>query len=153
MDRKDRSDYLSGDENSRGRGDMGDAGGARVGGPTAAPREASEGERGASKGPSSQPVKEGLEGAIFEGSQAGSSGAKGGGQSLGAGSEASRGTHEKQGQDASTGSCGAEGGSPRGGSDRLGSEPLGRDREHLSGYGVKGGAPKTSSDKREPTKD
>ena len=151
MDRKDKSDYLSGDENSRGRGDMGDAGGARVGGPTPASRSASEGES-ESAGPSSRPVKEGLEGAIFEGEKGGAkSSAKGGGQSLGAGSEASRGTHEKQGMDASTGSGGDEGGSPRGGSERLGSEPLGRDREHLSGYGGKGGAPKTSSDKREPT--
>ncbi len=148
MDRKDKSDYLSGDENSRGRGDMGDAGGARVGGATPASRSASEGD--ASTGPSSRPVKEGLEGAIFEGSQGGARDQKGGGQSLGAGSEASRGTHEKQGTDASTGSGGDEGGSPRGGSDRLGSEPLGRNREHLSGYGGKGGAPKESSDKREP---
>ena len=34
--------------------------------------------------------------------------------------------------------------------DRAGSEPLGREREHLSGYGGAGGAPKTSSDRREP---
>lgn len=34
--------------------------------------------------------------------------------------------------------------------DRAGSEPLGREREHQSGYGGAGGAPKTSSDRREP---
>lgn len=34
--------------------------------------------------------------------------------------------------------------------DRAGSEPLGREREHESGYGGKGGEPKTSSDQREP---
>ena len=34
--------------------------------------------------------------------------------------------------------------------ERAGSEPLGREREHLSGYGGAGGAPKTSSDRREP---
>ena len=33
---------------------------------------------------------------------------------------------------------------------RRGSEPLtGRDREHVSGYGGKGGEPRTSSDQRE----
>ncbi len=34
--------------------------------------------------------------------------------------------------------------------ERPGSEPLDRDREHTSGYGGEGGAPRTSSDTREP---
>jgi len=34
--------------------------------------------------------------------------------------------------------------------ERAGSEPIGREREHVSGYGGKGGEPKTSSDQREP---
>lgn len=34
--------------------------------------------------------------------------------------------------------------------DPAGSEPLGREREHKSGYGGDGGTPKTSSDQREP---
>lgn len=38
--------------------------------------------------------------------------------------------------------------------DRQGSEPLeGRTEEHVGGYGGKGGAPRTSSDKREQPKD
>ena len=34
--------------------------------------------------------------------------------------------------------------------DRAGSEPVDRQREHLSGYGGEGGSPKSSSDVREP---
>lgn len=34
--------------------------------------------------------------------------------------------------------------------ERAGSEPLGRERQHQSGYGGEGGKPKTSSDSREP---
>ena len=145
MDRKDKSEYLSGDENARGRGDLGDAGGSQVGRPTPAPREAAE--PGASKkGPSSSTTKEGLEGAVLNEIDSGDR------QSMGSGAEAARGLHAKQGMDRSTGSGTGEeaGGSPRGGSERHGSEPLGREREHKSSYGGEGGAPRTSSDKREP---
>ena len=71
-------------------------------------------------------------------------------KSLGAGSEAAQGVHGAQ----SGSDPGARPETGRGddaaGTDRAGSEPLGREREHLSGYGGHGGAPKTSSDAREP---
>ena len=62
--------------------------------------------------------------------------------SLGSGNEAAAGMHGAQnaGQGAST--------APDSG--RVGSEPLPRDREHKGGYGGEGGAPRTSSDTREP---
>jgi hypothetical protein len=146
----EKKEYLSGDENSRGRGDMGDEGGAKVGRPTPAPREA---EGAASKGPSSRTTPEGLEGAIHE-TDAGDRGAQREEKSFGSGSEAARSTHGKQGRDTSTGSGAGEqeGGSSRGDSERLGSEPLARDREHKGSYGGEGGAPRTSSDTREPRK-
>ena len=144
----EKKEYLSGDENSRGRGDMGDEGGAKVGRPTPAPRESGE---GSSAGPSSRTTPEGLEGAIHE-TDAGSRDGQRDEQSFGSGAEAARATHGRQGQDTSMGSGPDEqhGGSPRGGSERLGSEPLARDREHKGSYGGEGGAPRTRSDKREP---
>ena len=144
----EKKEYLSGDENSRGRGDMGDQGGAKVGRPTPAPREAGE---AAGAGPSSRTTSEGLEGAIHE-TDAGNRGGQRDEQSFGSGAEASRASHGRQGQDSSTGSGPDEqrGGSPRGGSERLGSEPLAREREHKGSYGGEGGKPRTSSDKREP---
>ena len=145
MDAKDKKDYLSGEENSRGRGDMGDGGGARVGSPTPAPRERAD-DGASHAGSSSRTVKEGLEGAVLE--QGGQKDEK----SMGTGAEAARGMHAKQGKDESTGSGTDAGGSSRGGAERLGSEPLSRDREHKPSYGGEGGAPRTSSDKREPQK-
>ena len=148
----EKKEYLSGDENSRGRGDMGDQGGAKVGRPTPARHEAAGG--GSTEGASSRTTPEGLEGAIHE-TDAGNRGGQREEKSLGAGSEAARSTHARQGQDTSTGSGPDEkesGGSSRGGAERLGSEPLGRDREHKGSYGGEGGSPRTSSDTREPRK-
>jgi len=62
--------------------------------------------------------------------------------SLGSGNEAAAGMHGAQnaGKGAST--------APDSG--RAGSEPLPRDREHKGSYGGEGGAPRSSSDEREP---
>lgn len=51
-----------------------------------------------------------------------------------------------RGDDAGTGGTA---GAP-GAADRAGSEPLGRQREHVPSYGGMGGAPRVSSDQREP---
>lgn len=132
-DPKDRNIEDRFDERQRaqgadaGREGYGDDGGTRVGRPDTG--------RGADAGtgPSSQPVKEGLEGAVFEGDEGGT----------GAGSEAAQGI-----EGARDGKEGA--GGTRGGASRLGSEPLAnREQEHKSGYGGEGGAPRTSSDQRE----
>jgi hypothetical protein len=66
--------------------------------------------------------------------------------SHGSGSEAGRGIHG----DADADGTQETGRSSRNGADRSGSEPLtGTDEIHKSGYGGEGGAPRTSSDKRE----
>ena len=112
-DRFDDSRRAAGaDANREG---YGDDGGTRVGRPDPGRRA------DAGSGPSSQPVKEGLEGGVFEGE---------GGANTGAGGEAAQGIHDAN-----------EGGSPRGGTPRRGSEPLeGREQEqeeegaHASGY-------------------
>jgi hypothetical protein len=121
-DRFDDSRRAAGaDANREG---YGDDGGTRVGRPDPGRRA------DAGSGPSSQPVKEGLEGGVFEGE---------GGANTGAGGEAAQGIHDAN-----------EGGSPRGGAPRRGSEPLeGREQEHKGSYGGEGGAPRTSSDQRE----
>jgi hypothetical protein len=143
----------------RGREGFGDDGGTRVGRPDPA--------QGADQhtGPSSQPVKEGLEGAVFEESgdarggvsksDAGAAASRGsqGGAPTGAGAEAAEGTHnamrdrspgENSGVDAAADQI-----ERKDDSSRRGSEPLtGRDQEHVSGYGGAGGAPKKSSDQR-----
>jgi hypothetical protein len=73
----------------------------------------------------------------------------------GAGSEASEGLHDAQkgserGEEDQTGLAGQEmGRSERDGGRRSGSEPLGEDEQHRSGYGGAGGQPVTSSDERE----
>lgn len=127
-----------------GREGFGDDGGTRVGRPDAA--------RGADAGagPSSQPVKEGLEGAVFEGGGRDSRGPRT--ANTGAGGEAAEGMHDAQGDRAPGDRSGVEeddAGSTRGGQARRGSEPLEhREQEHKSGYGGEGGAPRTSSDQR-----
>ena len=144
-----------GDEGSGrgGREGFGDDGGTRVGRPD--PAEGAD----ASTGPSSQPVSEGLEGAVFEGESDERPGARTAsglgrsGQPTGAGAEAAEGTHdamrdrspsENSGVDAATDQNADKGNA------RRGSEPLtGRDQEHVSGYGGRGGEPRTSSDQRE----
>ena len=134
-----------------GREGFGDDGGTRVGRPDPA--------KGAdvSTGPSSQPVKEGLEGAVFEEEEDGAENpnarnASGRGRPTGAGSEAAEGTHDAmhgQGPSSRTSADQAAGGTA-GDDARRGSEPLtGREREHESGYGGRGGSPRTSSDQRE----
>ena len=74
--------------------------------------------------------------------------------SLGAGNEAAEGVHATQtGGDADP-SAQAHAETGRGtdatGADRTGSEPIDRKREHVPSYGGMGGAPRTSSDTREP---
>ena len=75
------------------------------------------------------------------------------GGSLGAGAEAAAGLHAVDGPDAPTPESAQNAdhreASAKGG-ERSGSEPLGRDREHKPSYGGEGGAPRTSSDTREP---
>jgi hypothetical protein len=94
------------------------------------------------RGPSTRPVREGLEGGIFEEEGQPTSSGKG---DTGAGSEAAEGIH---------GAASSSEGAPRTAgtseADRPGSEPLHeRGREHRSGYGGEGGKPRTSSDQRE----
>jgi hypothetical protein len=91
-----------------------------------------------------------------------SPGAQPAGKSLGMGSESVENFHalqqEEQAGDAAT-AAGTEQnlaatgrGGPGGGDlpDRAGSEPLGRQREHVPSYGGLGGVPRVSSDQREP---
>ena len=74
--------------------------------------------------------------------------------SLGAGNEAAEGVHATNtGGDADP-SAQAHAETGRGadasGTERTGSEPIERKREHVPSYGGMGGAPRTSSDTREP---
>lgn len=124
----------------RGREGFGDDQGTRVGRPDAA--------KGASghTGPSTQPVDQGLEGAILDDSGRGGTGA---------GAEAAEGTEGAQQHRSASdrSSVDASSSSTRGGADRRGSEPLAdRDEEHVSGYGGAAGQPKRSSDQREGRK-
>lgn len=132
---------------------FGDDGGTRVGRPD--PARGAEG----GNGPSTQPVKEGLEGAVFEDGEddrAGSRSASGSGRSgqpTGAGAEAAEGTHDAMRDRSPSENSGVDAASDQNadkGNARRGSEPLtGRDGEHVSGYGGRGGEPRTSSDQRE----
>lgn len=93
-----------------------------------------------------------------------SPGAQPAGKSLGMGGEATEALHalEQRGEDGQppdphattqqhTGAPGrGQDGGDAPGADRAGSEPLGRQREHMPSYGGVGGAPRTSSDQREP---
>lgn len=128
-----------------GREGFGDDGGTRIGRPDAG-RSADAG-----KGPSTQPVKEGLEGAVFEDDDTSASrGPRT--ANTGAGGEAAEGVHNAQGSRSPGDRSGvddADSGT-RGGAGRRGSEPLeDREGQHTSGYGGAGGAPKSSSDQRE----
>jgi len=130
----------------KGREGFGDDQGTRVGSPDA-------GRGGSSAASSSQPMKEGLEGAILDGADTKRGTDEEGGTSTGAGAEAARGVHSvnagrseggRVGDDVSTGAS-----STSGDAQRAGSEPLGgRTSEHKGGYGGEGGDPRTSSDKR-----
>ena len=89
-----------------------------------------------------------------------SPGAQPAGKSLGMGGEAAESFHAQQqsragsAPDASAGSqqnlASTGRGEDAGGTDRAGSEPLGREREHVPSYGGMGGVPRVSSDQREP---
>lgn len=86
-----------------------------------------------------------------------SPGAQPGGKSLGMGGEAVESSHAQQrgGDDATAAdsqqNAAATGrGASADGVDRAGSEPLDRQREHVPSYGGMGGAPRVSSDQREP---
>ena len=89
-----------------------------------------------------------------------SPGAQPAGKSLGMGGESVENFHAQQ-QDALRGQAPADAGSQQNaaatgrgdagdGADRAGSEPLGRQREHVPSYGGMGGVPRVSSDQREP---
>jgi len=71
----------------------------------------------------------------------------------GAGAEAAEGTHGAMQDRAPSKNSGVDAAVDQNADKdnaRRGSEPLtGRDREHVSGYGGKGGEPRTSSDQRE----
>ena len=156
-DRSKSGDRQQRDEGAdRGREGFGDDGGTRVGRPD--PAQGAERQ----SGPSSQPVKEGIEGAIFE-DEEGSRGERSGAQTsqrlgspsgpTGAGAEAAEGTHGAMRDRSPRQNSGVEAAADQLGSkdddSRRGSEPLaGRDQEHVSGYGGAGGAPKRSSDQR-----
>lgn len=91
-----------------------------------------------------------------------SPGAQPAGKSLGMGGEATEHVHAQQQQQAAQqGDAPAGAGSQQNtaatgrgrddaGADRAGSEPLGRQREHVPSYGGMGGEPRVSSDQREP---
>lgn len=77
------------------------------------------------------------------------------GKPTGAGAEAAEGVHATQGREPGDRSAleGVDTGRTKFDEatvERAGSEPIQREREHKSGYGGDGGAPKTSSDRREP---
>lgn len=76
-------------------------------------------------------------------------------KSLGMGGEAVQGVHavqhdEGEGADTDRGRAGDAAGEATADAERAGSEPLPRNREHVPSYGGAGGAPRTSSDQREP---
>ncbi|MDQ3697820.1 MAG: hypothetical protein M3373_07320 [Gemmatimonadota bacterium] len=155
-DRKKEKDGYGVDSSTGGGkaqpGGYGDDQGTRVGPADAHDRAAKDGsESESASGPSSRPAKEGLEGAVLSGS-----GDQGTHRTTGAGSEASEGLHAAQqgGRNPSDASSVEQAGTGRstaeGDVDRAGSEPIeGRSHEHESGYGGRGGEPKTSSDQRE----
>lgn len=125
------------DDADAGRTGFGDDQGTRVGSPTPGR------ERDGVREPSALSESLGKHG---EGS---------GHHSTGAGAEATEGEHSRGKRDARDKSALDEIDTGRSRPDeatveRAGSEPLGREREHKSGYGGDGGAPKTSSDNREP---
>lgn len=83
------------------------------------------------------------------------SGTSGEEEETGAGAEAAEGIHSTDQREAQDRSALEDVDTGRSRPDeatveRAGSEPIGREREHVSGYGGKGGGPKTSSDQREP---
>jgi hypothetical protein len=89
-----------------------------------------------------------------------SPGAQPAGKSLGMGGEATETLHALQ-QEQQGGAAPADAGSQQNlaatgrgegaqGVDRAGSEPLGRQREHVPSYGGMAGTPRVSSDQREP---
>lgn len=141
-------------------------GSRRPGGQSASSRgrSAGSGDRSVGegyKGPSTRPVSEGLEGSVLEGAS-GYGDAEGQRRSTGAGAEASEGIHgtsSRRGESSRSSAPKARNASRQtsSGGDQAksrpsGSEPMrGSDRQHVSGYGGAGGAPKTSSDQREPT--
>jgi hypothetical protein len=90
-------------------------------------------------------------------------GASPAGKSLGMGGEATEAMHALEQQagggappdphaasQQNAAATGRGGGEDAGDTDRAGSEPLGRQREHVPSYGGMGGVPRTSSDQREP---
>ncbi|MGQ0715263.1 MAG: hypothetical protein ACT4PJ_16310 [Gemmatimonadaceae bacterium] len=119
------------------------------------------GARSGYRGPSTQPVSEGLEGSVLEGAKG--SGDTSGQRSSGMGSEASEGIHAAssgRGESSRTSATGARSSSRQTSSTpstssrqtntRSGSEPMrGSEDQHVSGYGGAGGKPKTSAQERE----
>lgn len=133
----DRSEHRN-DDAEAGRKGFGDDQGTRIGSPTPG-RERDE---------KREPAH--LSESIGE-----SEGERGGHHATGAGAEAAEGEHARSKRDPQDTSALEDVDTGRSRPDeatteRAGSEPLGREREHKSGYGGDGGVPKTSSDRREP---
>lgn len=135
---------------------FGDDQGTRIGRPDQPPVRAGEGDEGSGNertGPSTRPVKEGLEGAIFEdGDDSGRRGSTEGGAEgatsspqraqTGSGSEAAEGLHAAGGRGESqrSGVENVRQGNP---DETPGSQPMrGRTYEHRGGYGGEGGEPR-----------
>jgi hypothetical protein len=112
--------------------------------------QSNTGKKGESAAPSSRPAEEGLEGSILSGAQT----------QRGTDEQSPKQTSSKQSSPGKTTGAGAEAtegmnaasGRPEGGAaERDGSEPVSaRKTEHKGSYGGEGGAPRTSSDEREP---
>ena len=118
---------------NRGREGFGDDAGTRVGSPTPAT------DPEYSRGPSTQPVSEGLEGAVLEDD------AKGG--KTGMGAEGAEGIHDAKGSRSASDRSGIDSSADqigsRGGVDRRGSEPMpDRKTTHEENYGGKMGEPR-----------
>ena len=111
------------------------------------------------RGTDEEASRQGSSGASTQGSRQEASGRQqqpsSGNRSTGAGSEAAEGMHAAGGRSQGDQSAveGKETGrSERAGEDRSGSEPMtaSRSTEHKGSYGGEGGAPRTSSNEREP---
>lgn len=146
MDRHD-DEYPRAKDADEGREGFGDDMGTRVGRPDPGKGEGS-GRESTHQGsePSSQPVKEGLEGAAMDDEGDGKSEHPPEGKT-GMGSEAAEGMHSAKGGRLPADSSGVESAGDeigsRAGSDRRGSEPLEhRQRERSSHYGGEGGKPR-----------
>ncbi len=139
---ENKDNYFAGNQ-SPSREGLGDDMGTRVGRPDQAHR-APLGDTDAHAGPSTGTSEHDLEGSILEGADTRRGTDEG--QSTGMGAEGAQGIHDTQAQRGATLDH-----EQREQAGMRGSEPLdGRGSEHKPSYGGEGGAPRTSSDTREP---